>query len=75
MGVPAWQSHPCWYLSQRRRPGYPAGSRAPVRHRMGATTIEVQSGHLAMLSHPDEVARLIETAAKAIQAEVKWSGR
>jgi hypothetical protein len=35
---------------------------------MGATTIEVPSGHLAMASHPDEVAHLIETAAKAVQA-------
>ena len=43
--------------------------------RMSATTVVVPSGHLAMLSHPDEVARLIETAAKAVQAEIKWSGR
>jgi hypothetical protein len=35
---------------------------------MGATTIEASSGHLAMVSHPDEVAHLIETAAKAVQA-------
>ena len=32
--------------------------------RMGATTIEVTSSHVAMLSHPDEVARLIKTAAE-----------
>jgi hypothetical protein len=31
-------------------------------------------GHLAMISHPDEVARLIEAAAKGVQAEIKWSG-
>jgi hypothetical protein len=30
---------------------------------------------LAMVSHPDEVAGLIETAAKNLQAEIKWSGR
>jgi hypothetical protein len=34
--------------------------------RMGATTIEVPSGHVAMVSHPDEVARLIESAAQAV---------
>jgi hypothetical protein len=38
---------------------------------MSATTIEVPSGHLAMVSHPDEVARLIETAAKTVQAGIK----
>ncbi len=42
---------------------------------MGATTVEVMSGHLAMVSHPDDVAGLIETAAKTLQAEIKWSGR
>jgi poly(3-hydroxyalkanoate) synthetase len=36
--------------------------------RMGATTIEVQTGHVAMVSHPDEVAQLIRTAAEAVQA-------
>jgi hypothetical protein len=35
---------------------------------MGATTIEVPSGHVAMVSHPDDVAELIETAAKAVLA-------
>jgi hypothetical protein len=33
--------------------------------RMGATTIEIPSGHLPMVSHSAEVANLIETAAKA----------
>ena len=31
--------------------------------RMGATTVEVASSHVAMVSHPDEVAQLIKTAA------------
>jgi hypothetical protein len=35
---------------------------------MGATTIEVPAGHLAMVSHPDEVAQLIKTAAEAVEA-------
>lgn len=34
--------------------------------RMGATTVEVPSNHCAMVSHPDEVVQLIETAAKAV---------
>ena len=42
---------------------------------MSATTLEVPAGHVAMVSHPDEVAHLIETAAKTVQAEIKWSGR
>jgi hypothetical protein len=36
--------------------------------RMGATTIEVPTNHVAMVSHPDEVVHLIEAAAQAVQA-------
>ena len=35
---------------------------------MGATTVEVLTNHVAMVSHPDDVAQLIETAAEAVQA-------
>ncbi len=34
--------------------------------RMGATTIGIPSNHCAIVSHPDQVAELIETAAKAV---------
>jgi hypothetical protein len=30
---------------------------------MGATTIELNSSHLSLISHPDEIARLILRAA------------
>jgi hypothetical protein len=33
---------------------------------MGAATIELQSSHVAMVSHPVEVTELIETAAAAV---------
>jgi hypothetical protein len=33
---------------------------------MGATTIEVSTSHVAMVSHPDEVLNLITTAAQAV---------
>ncbi len=36
--------------------------------RMGATTVEIPSSHVAMVSHPDEVAQLIKTAAEAVLA-------
>jgi hypothetical protein len=32
---------------------------------MGATTIEIPSSHVAMVSHPGEVAQLIQMAAEA----------
>jgi len=36
--------------------------------RMGATTSEVKSSHVPMLSKPDLVTDVIRTAAKAVQA-------
>jgi pimeloyl-ACP methyl ester carboxylesterase len=33
--------------------------------RMGATTVEIASGHVAMVSHPDAAADLIRQAAAA----------
>jgi pimeloyl-ACP methyl ester carboxylesterase len=68
MGVPAWRSHPCWYLVASDDQAIPPAAERQFASRMGATTIEAPSGHLAMVSHPDEVAHLIETAAKAVQA-------
>jgi hypothetical protein len=36
---------------------------------MGAATVEVPSSHVAMVSHPDEVVRLIEAAAETAGQE------
>jgi hypothetical protein len=36
--------------------------------RMGAITVEIPSSHVAMVSHPGDVARLIEAAAEAVPA-------
>jgi hypothetical protein len=33
---------------------------------MGATTVEIPSSHVPMVSHPGNVAQLIETAAEAV---------
>ena len=35
---------------------------------MGATTVEVASSHVAMVSHPEDVVELIESAAKEVSA-------
>jgi len=35
---------------------------------MGATTVEVPASHVAMVSHPDDVADLIEKAASSVSA-------
>jgi len=68
MGVPAWKSLPAWYLVATADEAIPPDAERQFAARMGATTIEVLSSHVAMVSHPDEVAQLIETAAKAVMA-------
>ena len=68
MGVPAWKSHPSWYLVAENDQAIPPDAERQFAKRMGATTLEVPTGHVAMVSHPDEVAQLIETAAEAVQA-------
>ena len=66
MGEPAWKSLPTWFLVAAGDQAIPPDAERQFAKRMGATTVEVPSNHLAMLSHPDDVAKLIETAAKAL---------
>ena len=67
MGVPAWKSHPSWFLVAENDQAIPPDAERQFAKRMGAATVEVPSGHVAMVSHPDDVTQLIRTAAKAVQ--------
>jgi pimeloyl-ACP methyl ester carboxylesterase len=59
----AWQSKPSWYaVSRQDRTINPEFERF-LANRMKATTIEVDSGHLSLVSHPKEIAALIVAAA------------
>jgi pimeloyl-ACP methyl ester carboxylesterase len=68
MGVPAWKSLPSWYLVATNDEAIPPDAERMFAQRMGATTIEVASSHVAMVSHPDEVVRLVEAAADATRS-------
>jgi pimeloyl-ACP methyl ester carboxylesterase len=62
---PAWKTIPSWYLvSLEDRALNPALERFYAK-RIGATTLEIKSSHVAFVSHPDAVVRLIEQAATA----------
>jgi pimeloyl-ACP methyl ester carboxylesterase len=65
MGYPAWRSLPSWYLVAQDDAAIPADAQRRFAERMGATTVEVPSGHLVTVSHPQEVTDLIEQAADA----------
>ncbi len=63
--VPAWRSLPSWYMIAQDDQALPPAVQRVFANRMGARIVEVPSGHLAMVSHPAEVAKLTETAAEA----------
>ena len=67
MGVPAWKSHPSWYLVAANDEAIPPDAERMFAQRMGARTVEAASGHLAIVSHPAEVVALIEDAAEAVR--------
>jgi pimeloyl-ACP methyl ester carboxylesterase len=66
MGVPAWKTLPSWYLVATADQAIPPDAERQFAARMGATTIEIPSSHVPMVSHPDDVAQLIEAAAEAV---------
>src|SRR6202167_618466 len=68
MGVPAWKTRPSWYLVATDDEALPPDAERQFAARMGATIVEIPSSHVAMVSHPGEVARLIETAAETVLA-------
>jgi pimeloyl-ACP methyl ester carboxylesterase len=60
--TPAWQTIPSWYLvAQEDRVIKPELQRF-MAQRMGARTSEIKASHVVYISHPTEVARLIEEA-------------
>ena len=59
----AWRSKPSYYaVSTEDRTINPDLERFMAK-RMGAKTIEVEASHLSLISHPDEITRLILEAA------------
>ncbi|MCW2750263.1 MAG: hypothetical protein JWR83_1373 [Aeromicrobium sp.] len=67
MGVPAWKALPSWYLVATDDEAIPPAVERQFAARMGATTIEIPSSHVPMVSHPDDVAQLIKSAAETVR--------
>lgn len=62
----AWHDRPCWYaVSKQDRTTSPDLERFLAK-RMNATTVELESGHLSLVSHPREIANLIVDAASSV---------
>jgi pimeloyl-ACP methyl ester carboxylesterase len=69
MGTPAWKSFPTSYLVATNDEALPPDAERMFARRMGARTVEVRSGHLAMVSHPNDVVALIESAVAAFDED------
>jgi len=61
--TPAWKSKPSWYLVATADRSINPDQERKMAKRANAKMIEVNSSHVAYISHPKESAKLIEEAA------------
>jgi pimeloyl-ACP methyl ester carboxylesterase len=59
----AWREKPSWYQISRQDRTINTELERFLAKRMNATSIELESGHLSLVSHPQEIADLILAAA------------
>ena len=64
-GVPAWKTIPSWYLVASQDHAIPPAAERFMATRMHARTVQIDSSHAAMVSHPGPVTDLILSAAQA----------
>ncbi|HEY2479776.1 MAG TPA: alpha/beta hydrolase [Solirubrobacterales bacterium] len=66
MGVPAWRALPTWFIVAQNDEAIPPDAERQFAARMGATTVEVDAGHLVMITHPDLVVEQVENAVQGV---------
>jgi pimeloyl-ACP methyl ester carboxylesterase len=60
---PAWKAKPTWYMVATADRSINPDQERMMAKRAHAKTVEVNSSHVAYISHPNETAKLIEEAA------------
>jgi pimeloyl-ACP methyl ester carboxylesterase len=66
--TPAWKSKPTWYMVATADRSINPEQERMMAKRAHAKTVEVNSSHVAYISHPKETAKLIEEAATGAPA-------
>jgi len=66
-GTPAWETIPSWYVVASEDRTIPAATQRFMAQRAGATTIEIGSSHVVMMSHAKQVTDVIENAAATVR--------
>jgi pimeloyl-ACP methyl ester carboxylesterase len=65
VATPAWKTKPSWYLRAEDDQMIDPAGQALMAKRANATVTSIKSSHVAMLSHPADVAKVILAAATA----------
>ena len=65
---PAWKTKPTWYMVATADRSINPDQERMMAKRANAKTVEVNSSHVAYMSHPKEAAKLIEDAASSAHA-------
>src|SRR5215475_10263698 len=63
--VAAWKTVPSWFVVSKEDHAINPDLERFFAKRMGAKTSEIDSSHVAFLSHPQEIAKILEGAAEA----------
>jgi pimeloyl-ACP methyl ester carboxylesterase len=66
LGQPSGKTIPSWYLLASNDQAIPPATERFMAKRAGATTVEIASSHVAMISHPAVVTDLIRAAARSV---------
>jgi pimeloyl-ACP methyl ester carboxylesterase len=66
---PAWKTKPTWYLLTTEDKMIPPDAQRTMSKRTGATVVEVKGSHAIYVSRPQDVAAIIEKAAKGTVAK------
>jgi pimeloyl-ACP methyl ester carboxylesterase len=62
----AWHTKPSWFVVANNDQAISPEQEASTAKRMGAKTLTLQSSHLPMLSHPEDVANFVIEAAASV---------
>jgi pimeloyl-ACP methyl ester carboxylesterase len=68
--TPAWRTKPSWYLVTTKDRMIPPAAQRAMAQRAGSTVAEVAASHAVYVSQPQEVARLVATAASEARQAV-----
>ena len=62
----AWHDKPSWYLRTTNDNALKPAVQQAIAEHIGATVVSIRSSHMSIVAHPDDVARLIDQAARKV---------